>query len=247
MVLKPVAVTVTVTKKLPRQPQLANQPYYRPYKSTKPDQQNIPTTRPAPAYVLKQNQSVPSARSVCWSGKQQLAREQQLEKYGGTSASLTLPEPISTGATSSAANHQDPIMNCGTIPQDFGPPLQNNQELEHDVTHSGAVRGTTQKSKTCSICNKHYRSSNKLRDHICTKPDPQLFSLEESSKTFGRKGGLLQYVNTLAHKNPQMKTFEIGTGRSDLLSKLGQRFQEYHVTEVSPTESIKAHSPPSDD
>ncbi|KAF2963761.1 hypothetical protein GQX73_g9817 [Xylaria multiplex] len=76
--------------------------------------------------------------------------------------------------------------------------------------------------------------------NIDWKPDPELLGLEEASKTFGTKGGLLRYVDTLAHKNPSMKILEIGAGTGDILSTLGQRYLEYHVTEASLSDSIKA-------
>jgi len=62
----------------------------------------------------------------------------------------------------------DPIMSCGTIPQDFGPPHQSSQDPDHDVTNFGSVQDTAKVLKTCSVCNKHYRSNNKLHDHIRT-------------------------------------------------------------------------------
>jgi hypothetical protein len=46
--------------------------------------------------------------------------------------------------------------------------------------------------------------------NTCWKPDPELLSLEETGKLFGTSGGLLKYLNTLAHKNPSMKMLEIG-------------------------------------
>ncbi|KAI1745051.1 polyketide synthase [Xylaria scruposa] len=76
--------------------------------------------------------------------------------------------------------------------------------------------------------------------NIDWKPDPELLSVEEASKTFGTKGGLLRYLDTLAHKNPLMKILEIGAGTGDILSTLGQRYLEYHVTEASSTELLKA-------
>ncbi|GAW21488.1 hypothetical protein ANO14919_110090 [Xylariales sp. No.14919] len=82
--------------------------------------------------------------------------------------------------------------------------------------------------------------------NIDWKPDPELLSLEETSKTFGTEGGLLRYVDTLAHKNPSMKILEIGTGTGDILSTLGQRYVEYHVTEASPLDAIKAQKALSD-
>ncbi|KAI1348897.1 polyketide synthase [Xylaria sp. FL0043] len=76
--------------------------------------------------------------------------------------------------------------------------------------------------------------------NIDWKPDPELLSLEEAGKAFGSKGGLLRYVDILAHKNPSMKILEVGAGTGEILSTLGQRYSEYHVTEASPSESIKA-------
>ncbi|KAI0855253.1 polyketide synthase [Xylaria cubensis] len=76
--------------------------------------------------------------------------------------------------------------------------------------------------------------------NIDWKPDPELLSVEEASKTFGTKGGLLQYLDTLAHKNPLMKILEIGATTGEILSTLGQRYLEYHVTEASSTEALKA-------
>ncbi|KAJ8122283.1 hypothetical protein ONZ43_g1483 [Nemania bipapillata] len=75
--------------------------------------------------------------------------------------------------------------------------------------------------------------------NIDWKPDPELLSLEEASKAFGTKGGLLRYLDALAHKDPSMKILEIGTGTGDILSTLGQRYLEYHVTESSPSASLK--------
>ncbi|KAJ2991427.1 hypothetical protein NUW58_g284 [Xylaria curta] len=72
------------------------------------------------------------------------------------------------------------------------------------------------------------------------KPDPELLSLEEASKAFGTVGGLLRYVDALAHKNPSMKILEIGPATGGVLSTLGQRYSEYHVTESSSMDSIKA-------
>ncbi|KAI8953570.1 polyketide synthase [Xylaria longipes] len=72
------------------------------------------------------------------------------------------------------------------------------------------------------------------------KPDPELLSLEEATKTFGTKGGLLRFLDTLAHKNPSMKILEIGAGTGDIQSTLGHRYLEYHVTDASPTDSLKA-------
>ncbi|KAI1425063.1 polyketide synthase [Xylaria sp. FL1777] len=76
--------------------------------------------------------------------------------------------------------------------------------------------------------------------NIDWKPDPELLSLEETNKAFGTKGGLLRYLDILAHKNPSMKILEIGAGTGDILSTLGQRYQEYHFTKASPSESIKS-------
>lgn len=78
------------------------------------------------------------------------------------------------------------------------------------------------------------------------KPDPELLSLEEASKAFGTKGGLLRYVDALAHKNPSMKILEIGAGAADVLSTLDQRYLEYQITGDSPRDTIKAHKPPTD-
>ncbi|KAJ8129093.1 hypothetical protein O1611_g4539 [Lasiodiplodia mahajangana] len=75
------------------------------------------------------------------------------------------------------------------------------------------------------------------------KPDPELLSLEEASKVFGTKGGLLRYLDSLAHKNPSMKILEIGAGTDDILSTLGQRYLEYHLTEASPVTALKEHKP----
>ncbi|KAI0102776.1 KR domain-containing protein [Nemania sp. FL0031] len=79
--------------------------------------------------------------------------------------------------------------------------------------------------------------------NIDWKPDPELLSVEEASKVFGTQGGLLRYLDALAHKNPSMKVLEIGTGTDDILSTLGQRYLEYHVTEASPSTAIKEHKP----
>lgn len=76
--------------------------------------------------------------------------------------------------------------------------------------------------------------------NIDWKPDTDLLSLEEANKVFGASGGLLRYLDALAHKNPLMKILEIGTGASDILSTLGQRYLEYHITEYSPpSDSLK--------
>ncbi|TGJ80361.1 hypothetical protein E0Z10_g8409 [Xylaria hypoxylon] len=82
--------------------------------------------------------------------------------------------------------------------------------------------------------------------NIDWKPDPELLSLEETIKAFGTKGGLLRYVDSLAHKNPSMKILEIGAGTDDILSTLGQRYLEYHVTEASPSGSIETQKAVSD-
>ncbi|KAI3326206.1 polyketide synthase [Xylariaceae sp. AK1471] len=75
------------------------------------------------------------------------------------------------------------------------------------------------------------------------KPDPELLNLEETAKVFGTNGGLLRYLDALAHKNPSMNILEIGTGTSGVLgyipSTLGQRYLQYHVTEASPSDSDK--------
>ncbi|KAI1150680.1 polyketide synthase [Nemania diffusa] len=75
--------------------------------------------------------------------------------------------------------------------------------------------------------------------NIDWKPDPELLSLEEASKAFGTKGGLLRYLDALAHKNPSMRILEIGTGTNDILTTLSQRYLEYDVTEGSPSASLK--------
>ncbi|KAI8628041.1 polyketide synthase [Xylariaceae sp. FL1651] len=73
--------------------------------------------------------------------------------------------------------------------------------------------------------------------NINWKPDPERLSLEETAKAFGTTGGLLKYLDILAHKNPTMKILEIGTGANsttkDILSALGQRYMQYHITDAS--------------
>ncbi|KAI0487101.1 polyketide synthase [Xylaria cf. heliscus] len=71
------------------------------------------------------------------------------------------------------------------------------------------------------------------------KPDIELLTREETEKLFSTEGGLMGYLDALAHKSPSAKILEIGAEAGgltkDILLTLGKRFSQYHIADSSPS------------
>jgi NADPH:quinone reductase-like Zn-dependent oxidoreductase/acyl transferase domain-containing protein len=71
------------------------------------------------------------------------------------------------------------------------------------------------------------------------KPDIERLTQEQTEKLFSTEGGLMRYLDALAHKSPSAKILEIGAEAGgltkDILSTLGKRFSQYHITDYSPS------------